>query len=279
MIQRICEQCNQPFYPNARQSKAQQEKQRFCSVRCRNIINTSKRPRIKGKPCTKCGHIGYNRKSDICGHCQKWTPEQINYLRNHYATDGAQSVSGALGYPLKTVRDRANKMGLRLNKTATKRIVNDKAKAYMLKNNPMKRPEIAQKARKWHTDNPDRSSAIYTKLLEGQQRVQKIKPSKLEMRLRSILDSLNILYEPSALIKPKFVVDIRIGAIIIQADGEYWHGHPRYEPLTDRQKQQRQRDIAQDAYLRACGYTVIRIWDRDVTTEHITKILRLHGLC
>lgn len=273
MIQRPCEQCNSAFTP-ARTNP----KQRFCSVRCRNIAALSHRPRVKGRPCQQCGKIRYNCADPVCNRCKGWTVEQVAYLSSHYAIDGAQSVADALGFPLKVVRNRANKMGLRLTKAATRRVVHSQAKAYMLKHNPMKQPETVQKIRDWHTNNPEQSSAMHSKLLEGQQRLQRDKPSKLEMRLRAILDSLSIAYEPSALIKPKFVVDIRIGTLIIQADGEYWHGHPRYHPLTERQQRQRARDVAQDAYLHACGYTVIRIWDRDVTPEHIATILRQHHL-
>lgn len=278
MMQRLCEQCKQPFTPNPRQAKQQQEQQRFCSVRCRNITNSAKQTRIKGKACTQCGRIGYTRKAAICRYCREWTPEQIAYVRNHYANDGARSVADALGCPLALVRNRANKMGLKLTKTATSRIVNAKAKAYMLKSNPMKRPEVVQKVKRWWDEHPEAAEHLNQKLIEGQQRLQRNKASKLELRLRTILSDLEINFEPSALVKPKFIVDIRIGTLIIQADGEYWHGHPRYEPLTDRQKQQRARDVAQDAYLRACGYTVVRVWDRDVTTEHIANILRQHDL-
>jgi len=56
--------------------------------------------------------------------------------------------------------------------------------------------------------------------------------------------------------------------IVIQFDGDYWHGNPRkYPVLTERQKKQVKRDRAQDAYLISCGYRVIRIWESDLKTD------------
>jgi G:T-mismatch repair DNA endonuclease (very short patch repair protein) len=268
MTQRYCVDCNAPISHGAKQ---------WC-VTCRNRHLARRQSVVKGKPCEQCGRIGYDRKSMICRFCQKWTPEQIDYLRTHYATDGAASIATALNLPLKRIRDRANKMGLKLNKTATKRIVNAKAKSYMLTQNPMKRPEVVQKVREWRVNNPEQSAAVMEKLLEGKQRLQRTKASKLEQRLFHILDDLGIAYEPIALIKPNFLVDARIGSLIIQADGEYWHGHPRFEPLTERQQTQQRRDATQDKYLHTCGYTVVRVWDRDVNPEYIADILHKHGL-
>jgi G:T-mismatch repair DNA endonuclease (very short patch repair protein) len=274
MAQRLCEECKQPFTPNPKQHRTQQAKQRFCSILCRNTANSKARPRIKGTPCAQCGRIAYDRTNAVCRFCRAWTPEQDAYIREHYPHQGPQVVADALGLSMKSVRNHANKIGVKLTKTATRRLVNAKARQHMMRDNPMKRPGAGDRVRAWYRANPDKVAVVREKLMEGQQRLQRNKPSKLEHRLRAILDSLGIQHEPSALIKPNFVVDIRIGSLILQADGEYWHGHPRFEPLTERQQKQRARDAAQDTYLRACGYTVVRIWERDVTTEHIAAILR-----
>lgn len=273
MMQRLCEECKQLFTPNPKQARSQQAKQRFCSVECRNTANAKRKERVKGKPCIQCGRIAYDRTNPICRYCRAWTPEQDAYIRAHYPHQGPQAVADALGLPMKQVRNRANKIGVTLTKTATRRLVNAKARQHMLQDNPMHRPGAGDRVRAWNKANPEKVAAIREKLIEGQQRLQRDRPSKLEHRLRGILDELGIAYEPSALIKPNFVVDIRIGSLILQADGEYWHGHPRFEPLTERQQKQRTRDAAQDAYLRACGYTVIRIWERDVTHSHVATLL------
>ncbi len=278
MTQRLCEYCKQPFNPNEKQAKTQQARQRFCTIACRNAANAKRKPIIKGQPCSVCGKIGYGRKHGACQEHYSWLPEHVEYIKAHYANDGAQDVATALGLTAKYVRNRANKMGLKLTDKARHRIVHSKARAYMLQSNPMKQTETIDKVKAWRASHPDEVGAIQQSMMEGHQRIQRNKASRPEMKLRAILTELHIDFEPAALIKPKFLVDVRIGALIIQVDGEYWHGHPRFEPLTERQQKQRARDCAQDSYLHTCGYAVVRVWERDITFDNITAILRQHGL-
>lgn len=293
MAQQLCENCKQPFTPSKRQSKAQQDQQRFCSPTCRNQA-IPRRPMTKGQACLMCGKVGYDRRGVLCRECQSkateeqrtalgltsfrhvWTDEEIAYLQEHYPSQGGQAVAEVLGVKPSSVIAKANSLGVRLNKQATRRIVHAQARSYMRQSNPMKSAEVVEKVKKWRDENPEKVNAIRERLLEGQQQLQRNKPSKLEKRLHVILDGLGVAYEPSAYIKPNFIVDIRIGMLILQADGEYWHGHPRFAPLTERQQRQQARDRAQDTYLHACGYTVVRIWDRDITPDNIAAILRRH---
>lgn len=100
-------------------------------------------------------------------------------------------------------------------------------------------------------------------------------PTKLELLGYSLLDKLGIDYIKQFEVKDKFLVDAFIPEykIVIQFDGDYWHGNPRkYPVLTERQKKQVKRDRAQDAYLISCGYRVIRIWESDLKTD--SDILR-----
>jgi len=148
----------------------------------------------------------------------------------------------------------------------------------MLKNNPMQTPEGRVAFRRWRESHPEKAAEIHQQLLRGQRRLQRDKPSGLERRLRDILANLGVEHEPAYLVKPRFIVDIRIDALIIQADGDYWHGHPRFEPLTERQLAQQRRDRAQDAYLTKCGFTVVRIWECELDRAKVISILNEHGI-
>jgi G:T-mismatch repair DNA endonuclease (very short patch repair protein) len=302
MTQRLCGQCEQPFTPRKNYSKEQQAKQRFCSGDCARRANAllakGKKPRIKGKPCERCGRIGYDRVNPICRYCQKelrdpggernpkwritrrvyWNDEKDAVLKEHYSTKGAEYCANQLDISAQAVRCRANRLGLRLTKDATKRIVNAKAKEYMIKHNPMKRDEVKEKVKKFYNEHPETREAVNAALHRGQAELQRRKVSKLELALRVILDGFGVSYEASVEIKPNFIVDIRIGQLIIQADGDYWHGHSRFEPLTERQQKQKQRDAAQDDYLRACGYTVARIWESDMSADSVLHILDIHAI-
>lgn len=100
--------------------------------------------------------------------------------------------------------------------------------------------------------------------------------SKLEEKLWAILTDLGVDYQPQFVVKRTFVVDIKIGSLIIQADGDYWHGHPQFHPLTARQIGQQQKDASQDKYLRTCGFKVERIWESDMTEDVVKAIIEKH---
>jgi very-short-patch-repair endonuclease len=176
------------------------------------------------------------------------------------------------------VREKANKLRISLTNKARARIIYEISSSNMSQNNPMKRPEVKAKVRAWAEAHPEQMANTMQKLMEGNARLQRDKPSRLEIRLREMLTELGLSFEPSATLKPKFVVDIRIGSLIIEADGDYWHGHPRFAPLTERQQGQQKRDRARDRYLAACGYTVIRIWESDMTRNHLEAVLKEQGL-
>jgi very-short-patch-repair endonuclease len=89
-------------------------------------------------------------------------------------------------------------------------------------------------------------------------------PNKLEVAECRLLDTLKIEYLAQVLICKKFVVDVLIPElnIVIQWDGDYWHG---YDGIKDaRQKKRCNLDKSQDAYMKKAGYTVIRFWEHDV---------------
>ena len=107
--------------------------------------------------------------------------------------------------------------------------------------------------------------------------------NKLELKGNEILDDLNLEYENQVLINKKICVDVLIKntKIIIQWDGNYWHGKDLlYSEMDKRQRKRHRLDLSQDKYLLACGYTVLRFWESDVYNrkdfiyENIKKAIR-----
>lgn len=257
----------------------------FCSPACRNKARA-----IPQVPCPICGSMftASERRKTYCsqecartaqiGSTVKTHSEIKEIIRKQYQDLGADALSKLLNIPLVTIRTMANNMRVPLTKEAYHRIVHDAAKKYMLENNPMKNEIAVQKNKEWWEKHPDEKERVQNLLFAGHQKLQKRNPSKLEIKLRQYLDQLNIDYESSATIKPNFVVDIKIGNLIIEADGDYWHGHPRFEPLTDRQRNQKRRDESRNKYLAACGYSVVRIWESEMTKELVEKELRNNGI-
>jgi very-short-patch-repair endonuclease len=84
----------------------------------------------------------------------------------------------------------------------------------------------------------------------------------------AILDSLGIEYEPQATFAGKFTPDATIPSaqLVVQFDGDYWHDRKG----TSTEKRIRRRvalDRSQDAYIRACGWQVVRLWDSDLKSD------------
>lgn len=274
-ITKNCKLCGESFTIRAKKRKALEGN--FCSPQCRNINNAHKKSMVKGQKCPVCGSVGYNRKTDFCRlHAPKqkgrtnWSEQEVAYLREHYPDNGAIFVASNLpGKSVGAVHQKANKLGIAMTPTAYRRLVHDAAAKHMIMNNPSHQPGAIERLRKTSACHPE----VLAKLMAGHARIRRENPSGLEKKLAEILDSLGISYQSQYLIKPKFIVDFLLGKLIIQADGDYWHGHPRFEPLTARQLAQQKRDKAQDAYLKSCGYTVVRIWESDLTIELLQSII------
>jgi very-short-patch-repair endonuclease len=266
----------------------------YCSSPCANKGWSARR--TKGQKCIRCSSYGYKRRRGLCRPCLKecsqaelesygikpksvsWTTQQTKYLKQHYSTKGAIAVAEKLGKSVSAVRSRAGRLGLTLTSEAKARLIHSKAREYMKAHNPMKTSEAQEKHRELFRTNDTYAQKVRRRLLRATQQIQKTKTSALEKKLQDILASLHVPFEAQVAIKDKFVVDIQVGNFILEADGDYWHGHPRFEPLTERQLKQQKRDRARNAYLKKCGYTVIRIWESDMTPEYVTRELRKYGI-
>ena len=96
---------------------------------------------------------------------------------------------------------------------------------------------------------------------------QTLSPNNLEKRAYALMDELPIEYKKQVLIAKKFCVDAFIPEhnIIIQIDGDYWHGNPaKFKDLDHRQQKRVNIDRSQNAYFAKCGYTVLRFWGSDI---------------
>lgn len=91
--------------------------------------------------------------------------------------------------------------------------------------------------------------------------------NKLELAGSEILNNLNISHITQYLVNDKFLVDVYVPEynLIIQWDGDYWHGKNKsYEDLDYRVKRRVDLDKSQDAYFKKCGFNELRFWESDV---------------
>jgi len=83
--------------------------------------------------------------------------------------------------------------------------------------------------------------------------------NKLELKGRKILTDLKLEFNEQVLMFNKFLVDILLKKqpVIIHWDGLYWHSKPKRKRL----------DESQDAYLRKCGYKILRFTDKEIKND------------
>lgn len=106
--------------------------------------------------------------------------------------------------------------------------------------------------------------------IENNIRLQKGNPTRLELAGRAILEASGLQFTEQVLIAGKFTVDVVIDGLplVVQWDGDYWHGYRAANdnrPLSDRQARRVALDRSQDAYMAKAGYTVLRFWEHEVT--------------
>jgi very-short-patch-repair endonuclease len=124
--------------------------------------------------------------------------------------------------------------------------------------------------------DPDR----YTRLIEMNAMQQRRFQSSIERIGYAVLDALGVAYDPQFVIGGKFCVDAFIPShgIVVQFDGDYWHGNPEKFPKPDARQQKRMRlDVSQDAYMVACGYRVLRFWGSDLQHNLDAVTTQLHN--
>lgn len=92
--------------------------------------------------------------------------------------------------------------------------------------------------------------------LKGAKTLYERRPTSIEIKVYEALKAKGFLFETQKIINGKFVVDAYIPSLnlIIEVDGDYWHGLDRIK----------KKDKAENAYLRKCGYGLLRLGEKDI---------------
>ena len=102
-------------------------------------------------------------------------------------------------------------------------------------------------------------------LLELNARQQRGKVTRAEMNGYSLLELAGCDYVTQPLFAEKFIPDAAVPSarLVVQFDGDYWHD--RRGTSTEKRILRRvAQDRSQDAYVRACGWDVVRFWESDL---------------
>lgn len=83
--------------------------------------------------------------------------------------------------------------------------------------------------------------------------------TSIELKIKEILDKNDIQYEHPFKFNNKFLCDFAIinKKIIIECDGDYWHNREDIK----------KRDKAKNAYIRKCGWRILRFWEKDINNN------------
>lgn len=92
-------------------------------------------------------------------------------------------------------------------------------------------------------------------------------PTSIEKTLYDYLLLKGILFERQHLVNGKFLVDAYIPSLnlVIEADGKYWHGLDRVM----------KKDKAENAYLKACGFKMVRLTEAEINSGEFKERLVL----
>jgi very-short-patch-repair endonuclease len=95
--------------------------------------------------------------------------------------------------------------------------------------------------------------------------------SSLEVRVKTLLDALEVSYEQQYRIG-KYFADFYVASenLIIEVNGCYWHSCPQCG-YTYETKQES--DAKREKYLKSKGYKILTIWEHDLRTEFVEPFL------
>lgn len=95
--------------------------------------------------------------------------------------------------------------------------------------------------------------------------------TKPELMMKKILEEKNFVFDHPFRLENK-IYDFRINNCIIEVDGDYWHGNPKfYSILNDKQIAMKENDILKNEIAKRNGFHMFRVWENELK-NNIEKI-------
>ncbi|RLC48846.1 MAG: hypothetical protein DRH57_01525 [Candidatus Cloacimonadota bacterium] len=270
---KLCEHCKETFV-----DKTSKINKIFCSRECVNLNmkgKVSKKRTGMDIPCEVCGNLFYKRLNSSQRTCSMQCGVMIKPIPTKKGFNNKCNVCSKEYYvPLchkdsKYCSKECADIGQQCTKIPFKcKMCKNIFEVYpsRLKQQTDRGEQIQYCSQKCRDLDPIRTEMLI-KMNENQSKNKKL--NKLELAGNSILEDLFIEYDSQYLVAKKFLVDIFIVKynIVIQWDGDYWHGHPTKlkDGIPDKRQQKRMNfDKSQDNYMSKMGITVLRFWEHDV---------------
>jgi very-short-patch-repair endonuclease len=145
-------------------------------------------------------------------------------------------------------------------------------------NNPAKRTEVREKISKTRIERgvaKGHNNPMFGKA-HTEEALRKIfdkrSMTRPEQQLKEILEELHITYKSQFFINTgdrTFSYDFYLPDhnIIIEVDGDYWHGGPGVSKYWHGVEVTKETDILKDSVAQERGYTIIRLWESQLNTD------------
>jgi very-short-patch-repair endonuclease len=245
-------------------------RRKFCTAECKKLYGVSSAPAVRTLCCKGCGELfsGHIREKRVfCGlECRKkygGRPETTTIEGCGFCMAPVKVASGKKKKSKSGMffcsREHANQWQGR-NKIGGE--CETCGKSFL------RSPSFIKRGINRYCSNDcryksDEFAQHMTKMVSDQQRQS---TNKFEEAGYAMLDTLGIPYLPQHIIGEKFCVDAFIPEyeIVVQFDGDYWHGNrDKFDILSERQQKRVSLDSSQDQYFQKLGFIVIRIWESD----------------
>lgn len=258
-VYKICPICGKKFYVQ----KHAISRAKYCSRKCARegskipkkkcaVCGKYFKPRaVEGNPCcsAECGHI-YRKKGEYrkCDNCGKEIYVRLCMLKkhkNHFCDSKCRNEYQG-----------RNKI---------KFICKVCGKEFRWSPSRIKNGNHNPKYCSIKCRNADPEWDAHIKANLAQQHSKKM--TSIEKIGHEILSDLEVDFKEQVLIEDKFIVDAYIPScnIVIQWDGDYWHGYnKKINNVEPRIAKRMNLDKSQDAYMKKCGYEILRFWGHDL---------------
>jgi very-short-patch-repair endonuclease len=305
-IEAVCQQCGKPF--GAKKTLVEKGYGKYCSKRCADQALKGGGPRWKGGPVTvncaicnkefeapkyllekgqgkycsrRCAGLARRNKvtatCEVCGREFNVVPSKIKAGEGKYCSRACFHKAHG---PKQTAKNNPNWKGGTATRTCAVC-----GQAFDVRHVLIKQSSVRFCSYDCYWAFMKEDEGVKDRMRDvAQQQEQQKGPNKLELAGYAILDSIGVPYVRQKKLAEKFVVDAFLpeSDIVIQFDGDYWHGNPAkykkvkdydeardigYRPLNKVQRMNTRKDAGQTAYLRKCDYTVLRFWESDVKTN------------
>jgi very-short-patch-repair endonuclease len=221
-----------------------------CEVCNKNIV-------YKYKTCSKECH------SLLTSNILKGIPKPEDFMSQEHKDKISKSTIGRI--VSKETGDKISK--------SSKGVSRNKGKQPMLgkKQSVYQKQKVKERFDKYYAQGNEPWTKTNKHTAETIERIFAKKPmNKLEKFVSSILDENNIEYHFQYFLKTKdgtcksYDFKIKDTNILLEIDGDYWHGGPGVEKHFYKLEETKQNDLFKDQLAKDNGFSLIRIWESNI---------------